>query len=91
MVQEKHLVWAMRLGTYAVIIVIAWSLLGCAHGREYRFYVHDANRQLFIRNLKNKDVLTYEQADGLICQRPEDMKKLMEKTKEKDSGRTKPK
>jgi hypothetical protein len=34
---------------------------------------------LFIRDLANKDVLTYEQADGLICQKPEDMKKLMEK------------
>ena len=79
MVQEKHLVWLMRLGTYAFIIVVAWCLLGCTHGREYKLYVHDADRQLFIRNYQKKDFLTYRQADGLICHKPEDMKKLIQK------------
>jgi hypothetical protein len=79
MVQEKHLVRLLRISTYVGIILVAWCLLGCSHGGEHRLYVHDADRQLFIRDLANKDVLTYEQADGLICQKPEDMKKLMEK------------
>ena len=88
MVQEKHLVWLLRLMTYAGIILVAWCLLGCSHGREHRLYVHNAARQLFIRDLANKDVLTYEQADGLICHSPEDVKKLIEKGEL--NGRRKP-
>lgn len=62
------------------IILGVSTLAGCAHDREFRLYVFDANRQLFIRNMKNKDVLTVEQADGLICQKPEDVKKFYQKT-----------
>lgn len=69
------------------IMGIAFTLLGCTHGREYRLYVFDANRQLFIRDLEKNDVLSLEQAGGLICQKPEDVKKSIQKPKEKKYGR----
>lgn len=75
------MIWVARILVWGAIIMAAWFLLGCTHGREYRLYVYDANRQVFVRNLKNGDVLTHEQADGLICQRPEDMKKLYQSKK----------
>ena len=82
MVQEKYLVIMMRIAIYGAILIVAWSLIGCGHGRQkYELYVHDAARQLFIRDLVNKDVLTYEQADGLICQKPEDVKRLIKESK----------
>jgi hypothetical protein len=46
--------------------------------RTYRIYVHDAKRGLFIRDLKNKDVLTYKEAHGLLCLPEEDIKKLVD-------------
>jgi len=90
MVQEKYVMWSVRVLVWAAIIGVAWCLLGCVHERPTKLYIHDADRRLFIRNLENKDVLTYEQADGLICQSPEDMKKSVvdrENLKNKNKGK----
>lgn len=84
---EKLLMIIVRILTWACIIIWAWCLLGCAHGPEYRLYRHDAARELFIRDMKNKDVLTYEQAHGLICFRPEDVKKSLNKEPGEGDGR----
>ena len=72
-----------------VILLLVLSLTGCAHGRKCRtksgcdlfqskLYVHDAHRGLFIRDLKDKDVLTYKEGHGLICTSEKDFRKLID-------------
>jgi hypothetical protein len=52
---------------------------GCAQtGRGYKIYIHDANRKLFIRDLKSNDVLTYKEGNGLICLPESDLKKVVD-------------
>lgn len=60
----------------AIIIAALSFLQGCSHGREYRIYFHDANRGLFIRDLKDKDVLTYKEGHGLVCMPESDVRKM---------------
>lgn len=76
-VSLKSIILSVRLKS--AILMIAFSLLGCAHERAIRLWVHDADRGLFIRDLENKDVLTYGQGHGLICFDKKDMRKLKEK------------
>lgn len=68
----------------AILLIVLSLLSGCSHGgdhrkkHEYRVYVHDAHRGLFIRDLKDKDVLTYEKAHGLVCFSKKDLTKMVE-------------
>lgn len=61
-----------------ILLLMVVLLFGCTHQREYRIYVHDYERKLFIRDLKSKDVLTYKDADGFLCLPEEDVRKLMD-------------
>jgi len=68
---------------FIAILLIVLTLMSCSHGRTYRIYIHDAHRGLFIRDLKNKDVLSYKEGHGLLCMPEEDVKKLMEEVSTK--------
>lgn len=66
-------------------IVLFLSVVGCStQGRVYRVYIHDARRELFIRDMKNKDVLTYGQAHGLLCMTEKDFKEMFLGTSKKE-------
>lgn len=77
MVIKELLKWLAAHLLFIAIILLALALCsGCSHGRTYRIYVHDASRGLFIRDLKNKDVLTYKEGHGLICMPETELRKL---------------
>jgi 5'-deoxynucleotidase YfbR-like HD superfamily hydrolase len=58
----------------AILGIVLCLVLGCStQGRVYKVYIHDAHHELFIRDMKSKDVLTYKQAHGLICVEEKDI------------------
>ncbi len=75
---------------FAILAIVLFACSGCSHGREYRIYVHDAHRGLFIRDLKNKDVLTYKEGHGLICMPETEVRKVVDQiSTDKAYGRRK--
>lgn len=91
MVFKELMRWLIANILIIAIIFIALAFcLGCSHGREYRIYIHDADRGLFIRDLKNKDVLTYREGHGLICMPETDVRKVVDQiATDKSYGRKK--
>lgn len=78
-VREFLLKTSLMLLVYILAMIgLAFFLGGCTHGREYRIYVHDADRGLFIRDLENKEVLSYREGHGLVCMPKRDVQKLVE-------------
>lgn len=60
-------------------------LLGCASESRVKIYKIDYQRQMLIRDLKEKDTLTYEQADGFLCMSQKDVERFADQLVTKEA------
>ena len=63
----------------ASLTFLVFLLCGCASQQpRFKIYKIESNRQLLVRSLSDKDVLSYGEADGFLCVSPQDLERLAE-------------